>query len=92
MNLPWLLYGLTVLLVLRANVEGKHVNTKKGNRLQRKRNSLKDNSSKKLDLGSKDDSPEVTKRQFLYRPDGMTNYPILKPPPIRHFVVHHHAG
>ena len=94
MNLPWLFYGLTVLLVLCKDVEGRHGNTKKGNKLQRKRDRLKgnNNNNKKLDLGSKDDSSAVTKRQFLYRPDGITNYPILKPPPIRHFVVHHHAG
>lgn len=90
MNLTWLFYGLSILLVLHTSVEGRRVDTKKDNKLQRKRDRLKGN--KKLDLGSKDVSSEITKRQFLYRPDAMTNYPILKPPPIRHFVVHHHAG
>ena len=97
MNLFWFLYGLSVLLALNANSEGKrtHGAHKKDKRLQSKRNSIKGKGViKKLDLGSKDkdDSSEVTKRQFMYRPYDMANYPILKPPPIRHFVVHHHAS
>lgn len=36
--------------------------------------------------------PGVTKRQFMYPAYGDPNYPILKPPPIHHFVVHHHAS
>ena len=94
MNLPWLLYGLSLLLILNAHVDARrsYATTKKTGNLQSKRNSLKGKSIKKLRLKSKDDSSEVTKRQFMYRPYDGANYPILKPPPIRHFVVHHHAS
>ena len=95
MNLPWLLYGFSLLLVLNTNVEGKrsHDAAKKtDDGSQSKRNSLKEKSARKLKAESKNDSSEITKRQFMYRPFDAGNYPILKPPPIRHFVVHHHAS
>ena len=95
MNLPWVLFGVGLLLVLNANVEGKRSHerrTKNADGSQSKRSSLKEKSAKELKEESKDDSSEITKRQFMYRPLNAGNYPVMKPPPIRHFVVHHHAS
>ena len=92
MKFASLLYGLNLLLILNTAVNGRRlrVAAEESDKSERKSKSLKGNH-KKSRLGSKDDSSQISKRQFMFRPY-MTNYPILKPPPIRHFVVHHHAS
>ena len=93
MNLSVAFYGLCFVLVVNGKVHGKrglHGANKKASKLQNKRDGLKGNGIK--DLGSKGNTEDITKRQFMFRPYAAPNYPILKPPPIRHFVVHHHAS
>ena len=97
MNTIWLLQTSVCLLSLYITAEGSrsHNVLKTKDRVLRKAFSTIDSRIKgrhKPFLKNSDAESPITKRQFMYPAYGDQNYPVLKPPPIRHFVVHHHAG
>lgn len=97
MNSIWLLQTSISLLLLYTSAEGgrSHSVPKTNDRVVTKGFSAIDSRIKRKHkpfLKNSDAESSITKRQFMYPPYSDQNYPVLKPPPIRHFVVHHHAG
>lgn len=87
------IYLTCFLLVLTSHVHSKISNIRKNENVRWQKEVKKKKLDSKVHLEYKNYSSEIKKRQLLYPPFNVfNNYPFFKPPPIRHFVVHHHAS